>query len=712
MARAAPVRPGEPPRPPPMNRLDEDRAPSHPAAAAPPAPRAGATPGPHAAAHAGVHPMRRRAAHEPVVPAYHPSPGERLRSAFRSHRREIAAVAALIVALSLGIVGTTVGMVRAARQRDEALAARAEADRLRTAAEAGRREAAAVSEFLEAVLGSVNPWGADRAGEISVEQMLDVAAARLDAGSLAAQGEAEARVRATLGHAYAGLSMPRRAEPQFRKSLELRRTLHPRQDHPEVARMMNALAHALVAFGAPRAGEAEALATDSLEMRRRLLGPDHKEVADSLDTLSAVCRVRRDYFTAERRVDEALAMRRRLPQDAAAAKTGLAGSLTNRATLMWRKGDLNQTIDDLTGALEIYRSTLPADHLLLGALHMRLGAALSSKGERAAAINEFRQSVEVRRRHRPESYDDVGEPFRRMAVLMVEQGQYAEAEALLTDRDTRLRALATCPPALLSELYGHFVCLYQAWDKPGKVGPWAERLGESLAREIAAATAAIEAEPEIEQHWADRARLRVRAARFEEAARDFARAIELDEKDHWNWYHLGCLLAYLGEESAYREHCAAMRKRFGPSADGHVLDCLVKTCSLLPGAGGDPATLDRIASGVWSTGGKDQRNASWFRLMKGMSQYRAGAHDAAVNWLTDSLTPDLPHRTAAAELFLAMAQHRLGRSDAARKTLARAEDRVARLTPRPGVGDLAEGGIENWLVCHTALREARAVVGK
>ena len=134
-----------------MNRLDEDRAPSHPAAAAPAAPRAGAAPGPHAAAHAGVHPMRRRAAHEPVVPAYHPGPGERLRSAFRSHRREIAAVAALIVALSLGIVGTTVGMVRAARKRDEALAARAEADRLRTAAEAGRREAAAVSEFLEAV---------------------------------------------------------------------------------------------------------------------------------------------------------------------------------------------------------------------------------------------------------------------------------------------------------------------------------------------------------------------------------------------------------------------------------------------------------------------------------------------------------------------------------------------------------------------------------
>jgi tetratricopeptide (TPR) repeat protein len=474
--------------------------------------------------------------------------------------------------------------------------------------------------------------------------------------------------------------------------------------------MMNSLASALVAFGPSRGKEAETLATDSLEMRRRLLGPDHKEVADSLDTLSSVFRVKRDYFTAERRVDEALAMRRRLPPDAA-AKTGLAGTLTNRAILNWRKGELEQTIKDLREAMTLYRAALRDDHLLLGALHMRLGAALSSKGERSDAIREFRQSVEVRRRHRVESYDDVAEPFRRMAILMVEDGQYAEAEAALLDRDARLRGLPDCPPQLLSELYGHLVCLYQAWGKPDKLAPWSAKLQSSLAREIAAATAAVEANPKKEKPYVDRAKLRLRAGLFKEASADFARALVLDPNDHWNWYHQGGLLAYLGEESAYREHCASMLARFGPSPDGHVLDCTVKTCSLLPG-GGDPVALDKIASGVWSTGSKDERNAAWFQLMKGMSQYRAGSFDTAVNWLTDSLTPDLPHRTAAAEAYLAMAYHRLGKPEEAKKFLAQAEDRAARLTPRPGVGDLAEGGIENWLVCQTALREARALVAK
>jgi tetratricopeptide (TPR) repeat protein len=302
-----------------------------------------------------------------------------------------------------------------------------------------------------------------------------------------------------------------------------------------------------------------------------------------------------------------------------------------------------------------------------------------------------------------------------MAVLMVEEGQYARAEAALLDRDARLRALPDAPPALFSELYGHFVCLYQAWGKADKVGPWGERLSESLAREIEAATAAVRAAPAKVKPLVDRAKLYVRAGRFDEAAADYARVFELEpeRKDHWDWFHYGGLLAYRGDEKAYRAHCGGMLRQFGSSDESHVLDCTVKTCSLMPnGAGGDPAALDRIASAVWSTGGRDQRHACWFRLMKGMAQYRAGSYDAAVNWLTDSLEPDLPHRTATAEAYLAMAYHRLGKADEARKTLARAEARAARLTPQPGIGDLAEGGIENWLVCHTALREARALVGK
>jgi tetratricopeptide (TPR) repeat protein len=687
-----------------MNRFRDDAA--APPVEPPPAPAAH----PPMPAHSSG--MRRRPPHEPIVPAYHPSATERLGTAFRARKREIFAIVALVLALALGVVGTTIGMVRAARQRDAAERARAEADRLRGAAEARGRDAAAVADFHETVFGSLNPWGADRASEVSVEQFLDVAAAKLDAGTLSGQKEGEARIRATLGHGYAGLSLPARAEKQLRRALDIRRELSGRRDDAEVARLMNALSSVLLSLGPAHVQEAEQLATAALDMRRRVYGPDHKEVADSLDQVSAVARVRRDYYTAERRVDEAIAMRRRHPDDPK-ARTGLASSLTNRAILSWRKGELTATIRDLREAMDNYRGEIPGDHLLLGVLHSRLGAAYAADGHWADAMREFRQSVDVRRRHRPESHGDITEPFRRLVVITWEQGDFDGAQALLTERESRLRAIPNCPAEPLTEVYGQFVGLYQAWGKPEQAAPWSGKFRDSIGREIAEASAVVEKDPSRAKGYFDRAKLYVRAGQFREASADYQRGIQIDPTDHWPWYYEGCLLAYLDDEPAYRRHCADMLQRFGASSDGHILDCTVKTCSLLPnGAGGEPARLNQMANQVWALGAKDERNVTWFRLLKGMAEYRAGNAEPATNWLTATLQPVLPHRTATVELYLAMACRKLGKTDQARAALASAEQRVAQSTPKPGVGDLAEGGIENWLICQTALREARSTVSK
>ena len=687
-----------------MNRLRDDAA----------APPVEPPPGPamHNPAPAHSTGMRRRPPHEPIIPEYHPSAGERLGQAFRARKREIFAIVALILTLALGIIGTTVGMVRASRQRDAAEAARAEADRLRAAAEARGRDAVAVADFLETVIGSVNPWGAERASEVTVEQILDVAASKIDAGALGGQKEGEARVRATLGYAFAGLAQPSRARKQLRRVLEIRREQLGRRDDAELARLINALASVELSLGPGHVDEAEKLATEALEMRRRIHGPDHRDVADSLEMVSAVARVRRDYYTAERRVDEAIAMRRRHPDDPK-AKTGLASSLTNRAILSWRKGELTATIRDLREAMDNYRGEIPDDHLLLGVLHSRLGAAYAADGHWADATRHFRQSIDVRRRHRPESHGDITEPFRRLVVITWEQGDFAGAEALLTERENRLRGIDNCPAEPLTEVYGQFVGLYQAWGKADKIEPWSGKFRDSIAKEIAQVSALVAKNPSRARNYFDRAKLYVRAGQFAKASADYQHGIALDPADHWPWFYQGCLLAYLNDEPAYREHCAAMLARFGASTDGHILDCTVKTCSLLPGAaGGDPSRLNQMANQVWSLGEKDERNVTWFRMLKGMAEYRAGSPEPAVNWLTAALKPPLPHRTATVELLLAMAYQRLGKAEDARASLKSAEDRVERNTPRPGTGDLAEGGIENWLICQTFLREARATVTK
>src|SRR6185503_20855767 len=71
-----------------------------------------------------------------AVEACPPTVGYRLRKFFRKHRRLASTAALLFVALSLAVIGTTLGLLQAQRERDAATRSRQEAESAqRTAAE-------------------------------------------------------------------------------------------------------------------------------------------------------------------------------------------------------------------------------------------------------------------------------------------------------------------------------------------------------------------------------------------------------------------------------------------------------------------------------------------------------------------------------------------------------------------------------------------------
>src|SRR5205085_3958681 len=78
-----------------------------------------------------------------------------------------------------------------------------------------------------------------------------------------------------------------------------------------------------------------------------------------------------------------------------------------------------------------------------------------------------------------------------------------------------------------------------------------EKLDLQIAKGPATATA-----------YAERAMARARCGLFRAADDDYARAIELDPSDHFNWYRRACLLAYLNDTRAHRAICRAMLERF------------------------------------------------------------------------------------------------------------------------------------------------------
>ncbi len=102
-------------------------------------------------------------------------------------------------------------------------------------------------------------------------------------------------------------------------------------------------------------------------------------------------------------------------------------------------------------------------------------------------------------------------------------------------------------------------------------------------------------------------------------------------------------------------------------------------------------------------------------MAKGMGEYRTGRYEEAIKWLIrchDGLMTKAQAEAgvATADLFLAMANHRLGKAPESKMYYLRAKDAIDKL-PKAGVADVMGSGVENWMICQTVYREAASMLG-
>jgi ATP/maltotriose-dependent transcriptional regulator MalT len=110
--------------------------------------------------------------------------------------------------------------------------------------------------------------------------------------------------------------------------------------------------------------------------------------------------------------------------------------------------------------------------------------------------------------------------------------------------------------------------------------------------------------------------------------------------------------------------------------------------------------------------GANQAHLPWFRMLKGMAEYRQGHLESAIEWLDQALRSmdvDFSASRATALLFLAMSHHRLGHAEQARGALTDARALMEHGFPKAGVDDLDVGPLEDWLICHVIRREAETL---
>jgi tetratricopeptide (TPR) repeat protein len=214
------------------------------------------------------------------------------------------------------------------------------------------------------------------------------------------------------------------AEPLYRRALEVReRVLGP--EHPDTLVSVNNLAGLLESTG-DYAG-AEPLYRRALEARERVLGPEHPSTLVSVNNLAGLLYRTGDYAGAEPLYRRALeASERVLGPEHPDTLT----SVNNLAALLESKGDC-------AGAEPLYRRAVEALERVLGAEHpdtltsvSNLALLLYSKGDCAVAEPLFRRALEARERVLGAEHPDTLTSVDNLAFLLKSTGDYAGAEPL------------------------------------------------------------------------------------------------------------------------------------------------------------------------------------------------------------------------------------------------------------------------------------------
>jgi serine/threonine protein kinase/Tfp pilus assembly protein PilF len=281
-----------------------------------------------------------------------------------------------------------------------------------------------VSELLTELLTGADPYR-DRP-DPTVRDLLDAGAARVQK-ELAGEPEVLAEMLTSIGRVYQRLEIPEQARPLLEQALALgRRVGGP--EHPRVAQTLNDLG--VLTRMHDNAADSVAMLKEALAIRRRLLGPRHKDVAVTLSELGRSYESQGDGERAEALAREALAMRREL---LGSRHRETATSMGDLGLLLWRKGDLAGAKPLLRQSLEISRAALGDHHPNVGSALSNLGLVVADAGDFAQAEALFRDSLTVRRKAAGGGQAGVAITLNNLAYPLREQGKYDDAAAALEE---------------------------------------------------------------------------------------------------------------------------------------------------------------------------------------------------------------------------------------------------------------------------------------
>jgi CHAT domain-containing protein/Tfp pilus assembly protein PilF len=259
------------------------------------------------------------------------------------------------------------------------------------------------------------------------------------------------------------------ALPFAERALEIRERLLG-TEHPDVAATINRLAGIYIDRG--EYVKAEPLYRRALDIREKTLGKDHPSIAYSLNNLAGLFTMQGKYVDAEPLYKRSLDIREKaLGQNHPDTATGLV----NLAALYDSQGKYEEAEPLHKRALDIREKALGKDHPnTANSLHY-LALLYTSQGKYGEAEPLYKRALDIFEKALGKDHPTTSQSINKLAELYYFQGKYVEAEPLYKRAlDIREKALGKDHPSI-SQSLNNLAVLYASQGKYGEAEPLFKR---------------------------------------------------------------------------------------------------------------------------------------------------------------------------------------------------------------------------------------------
>jgi tetratricopeptide (TPR) repeat protein len=242
-------------------------------------------------------------------------------------------------------------------------------------------------------------------------------------------------------------------------------------------------------------------------------------------------------------------------------------------------------------------------------------------------------------------------------------------------------------------------------DTLGKLRQWDKAIGDF--------SKAIELKANYEIAWYLRGSAHASLGRWDKASDDLAKAGAFQKVFLSAWSDYALVRLQLKDSDGYRKACARLLKKGSDIEDRDALAFIVWTCCIAPDAG---ANLERVVQALEKAKQKGSSEDRYPYLPAlGAGLYRAGKFEAAVKRLDEAMG-SRKQPVPSTWFFLAMAHHRLGNKDKAKKWFDKASTWIKQQRQKKGDGN--PNNLVSWeslpwkerLMLELLHREARALL--